>query len=124
MSQKNYTLKKRKGKHLTERERYAIETLLKEKMSPFDIAKRLGRHVRTIEREIQRGRVRLLNSDLSYRKEYCADAGQRVYEENSKNKGPGLKIGKDHKLAKPCPSRKAGGLLTQTGGKRIYEYRM
>ena len=100
MSQKNYTLKKRKGKHLTERERYAIETLLKEKMSPFDIAKRLGRHVRTIEREIQRGRVRLLNSDLSYRKEYCADAGQRVYEENSKNKGPGLKIGKDHKLAK------------------------
>ena len=100
MSQKNYTVNSRKNKHLTERERYKIETLLKEKMSPFDIAKRLGRHVRTIEREIKRGTVRLLNSDLNYRKEYCADAGQRVYEENSKNKGPGLKIGKDHKLAK------------------------
>jgi IS30 family transposase len=100
MSRNNYTLKQRKNKHLTERERYTIETLLKEKMSPLEISKRLGRHVRTIEREIQKGTVRLLNSDLSYRKEYCADAGQRVYEENSKNKGPGLKIGKDHKLAK------------------------
>ena len=100
MSRNNYILKQRKNKHLTERERYTIETLLKEKMSPLEIAKRLGRHVRTIEREIQKGTVRLLNSDLSYRKEYCADAGQRVYEENAKNKGPGLKIGKDHKLAK------------------------
>lgn len=41
----------------------------------------------------------LLNSDLSYRKEYCADAVQRKYNENAKNKGPHLKIGKDHKLA-------------------------
>ena len=69
-------------------------------MSPLEIAKRLGRHVRTIEREIQKGTVRLFNSDLSYRKEYCADASQRVYEENSKNKGPSLKIGKGNKLAK------------------------
>ena len=100
MSQQNYTVKRRKNKHLTIRERYKIEVLLKEKMSPFDIAKRLERHVRTIEREIKRGTVRLLNSDLSYREEYCADAAQRIYDENSKNKGPGLKIGKDHKLAK------------------------
>lgn len=100
MSQQNYTAKHRKGKHLTERERYKIEILLKEKMSSFDISKRLGRHVRTIEREIKRGTVCLLNSDLSYREEYCADAAQRMYDENAKNKGPGLKIGKDHKLAK------------------------
>ena len=81
MSQQNYILKQRKNKHLTERERYKIEILLKEKLSPFYIAKRLGRHVRTIEREIRRGAVYLLNSDLSYRKEYCADAGQRIYDE-------------------------------------------
>lgn len=100
MSQMNYTLKNRKNKHLTERERYKIEVLLKEKMTILHIAKRLGRHKRTIEREIKRGTVRLLNSDLSYREEYCADTAQRIYDENSRNKGPGLKIGKDHKLAK------------------------
>lgn len=100
MSQENCTTKERKHKHLTERERYRIEILLKEKMNPLEIAKRLGRHKRTIEREIKKGTVQLLNSDLSCRKEYCADTGQRVYEDNSKNKGPGLKIGNDHKLAK------------------------
>lgn len=100
MSQENYILKQRKNKHLTERERYKIEVLLKENMTVLYIAKRLGRHKRTIEREIKRGTVRLLNSDLSHREEYCADAAQRIYDENSKNKGPNLKIGKDHKLAK------------------------
>ncbi len=100
MSQKNYTVKSRKNKHLTERERYRIEVLLKENMTVLYIAKRLGRHKRTIEREIKRGTVRLLSSDLSYREEYCADVAQRICDENSKNKGPNLKIGKDHKLAK------------------------
>lgn len=40
-----------------------------------------------------------LNTDLTERKEYCADVGQRKYVENAVNKGPGLKIGNDHKLA-------------------------
>jgi len=69
-------------------------------MTVLYIAKSLGRHKRTIEREIKKGTVRLLNSDLSFREEYCADAAQRLYDENAKNKGPGLKIGRDHKLAK------------------------
>jgi IS30 family transposase len=90
----------RKFKHLTEKDRYKIEILLKEKLKPFEIAQRMGKGIRTIEREIAKGTVRLINSDLTYKKEYCADAGQRVYEENAKNKGPGLKIGKDHKLVK------------------------
>ena len=60
----------------------------------------MGKGTRTIEREKAKGKVRLLNHDLTYREEYCADAGQRIYEENARNKGPGLKIGKDHKLAK------------------------
>jgi len=100
MSQDNSTTKLTKYKHLTERNRYKIEILLKEKLKPLEIAQRMKKGIRTIEREIAKGTVRLLNSDLSYRKEYCADAGQRVYETNSKNKGPGLKIGKDHKLVK------------------------
>jgi IS30 family transposase len=60
----------------------------------------MGKGTRTIEREIAKGKVRLLNYDLTYKEEYCADAGQRIYEENGRNKGPGLKIGKDHKLVK------------------------
>lgn len=100
MSLLNCNLKSRKNKHLNERERYKIEILLKEKMKTSDIAKRLGRSTRTIQREVKRGTVILLNSDLTYRKEYCADAAQNDYRERSKNKGPGLKIGKDHKLAK------------------------
>jgi len=100
MSQENYTTMSRKNKHLNYRERYTIEILLKEKMAVSEISKRLGRHKRTIEREIAKGTVWLLNSDLSYRQEYCADTGQMVYDRNSRNKGPGLKIGKDHKLAK------------------------
>jgi IS30 family transposase len=100
MSQYNNTLESRKNKHLTEKERYRIEILLKEGLKPFEIAQRMEKGIRTIEREIARGTIRFLNHDLSYRKEYCADVGQRIYEENGRNKGPGLKIGKDHKLAK------------------------
>jgi len=100
MSQYNNTVESRKNKHLNEKERYRIEILLKEGFKPYEIARRMDRGIRTIEREIARGSVWLLNHDLTYRKEYCADVGQRIYEENSKNKGPGLKIGKDHKLAK------------------------
>lgn len=100
MSQDNNTTKTRRNKHLTLKERYTIEILLKEGLKPVEIADRLGRHKRTIEREIAKGTIRLLNSDLTYREEYCADVGQRVYEENGRNKGPGLKIGNDHKLAK------------------------
>lgn len=99
MSQQHYIVTQRKNKHLTERERYKIEVLLKEKMETFKIAKRLGRHKRTIEREIKRGTVQLLNSDLTYREEYCADTAQMIYDERAKNKGPDIKIGKDHKLA-------------------------
>lgn len=100
MSQVNNTTKSKKYKHLTERERYQIEILLKEKLKPYEIAQRLDKGVRTIEREIAKGKVRLLNYDLTYREAYCADAGQRIYKKNGRNKGPGLKIGKDHKLVK------------------------
>jgi len=49
--------------------------------------------------------VRLLRSDLTYKEEYCADVGQNEYLNNAQNKGPGLKIGHDHKLAKHIEER-------------------
>lgn len=99
MSQCNCTTKSRSFKHLTERQRYQIEILLKEKKEPKEIARVLGKHKRTIEREMARGTVRMLNSDLTYKDRYCADRAQHVYLENAQNKGAGLKIGRDHKLA-------------------------
>jgi len=99
MSQEDHTTKSFSFKHITERERYTIELLLKKKVSTIEISVLLGRHRRTVEREIIRGTVRMLNTHYEYENVYCADAGQRVYLANASNKGPGLKIGYDHKLA-------------------------
>lgn len=99
-SKDNNTLKSRKNKYLNEKERYKIEALKKAKLTNVEIARQIGRSERTIRREIKRGTIELLNSDLTKRKEYCADVAQRKYIENRKNKGADLKIGNDHKLAK------------------------
>ena len=86
------------GKHLTETERYKLETMLKDGVSPCQIAVRLSKHFTTIYKEIQKGTVTLLNSDLTYRKEYCADAAQRITKERQSGKGRDLKIGNDYEL--------------------------
>lgn len=100
MSRENDITKIRRFKHLTERDRYTIEVLLKEGLKPYEIASRIDKSSRTVEREISRGKVTLLNSNLTERQEYCADVGQRIYEAYGRNKGPSLKIGKGHKLVK------------------------
>ena len=99
MSQLNDTTYTRVIKHLTERNRYTIEDLLKERYSTKQIANRLNKSVRTIQREIKRGKIRQQNSDLTFRDEYLADYGQLKYYEASRNKGPELKIGRDIKLS-------------------------
>lgn len=100
MSLSNNSTNKRSFKHLSEKERYQIEILLKDKKKAKEIASIMGRNRRTIEREILRGSVSLLNSDLIHSERYCADVGQGKYEEASSNKGAGLNIGHDHKLAR------------------------
>lgn len=100
MSLSNCITENRKGKHLKESEKYKIEALVKENMPSYEIAKRLGRDRRTIERELRRGRIELVDSEWIYKEMYCADVAQRRYEEAARNKGPTLKIGYDHKLAK------------------------
>lgn len=98
-SKNNNILKSKKNKYLKLKDRYEIEALKKAGLKNSEIAKQIGKSDRTIRREIKRGTIKLLNTDLTYRYEYCADVAQRKYEENASNKGPGLKIGKDHKLA-------------------------
>lgn len=83
------------SKYITETERYKIETMLEDKINPKEIADRLGKHFTTIYREIKRGTVTLIDSNLKEYKKYCADVGQRKQEEKGHNKGIELKIGND-----------------------------
>ena len=99
MGNNNHSTGKKHFKQLSERERYTIEALLKAKHAPKEIAFQLGRDRRTIEREIKRGNVIQRNTHWCDGLMYLADAGQRNAELNASNKGRGLKIGHDHKLA-------------------------
>ncbi len=95
----NWVGVKHMGKYLTETERYRLETMLKDKVPVMQIAERLGKHFTTIYKEIQKGTTELLNSDLTYRKEYCADIAQRITTDRGHNKGIPIKLGSNHKLA-------------------------
>lgn len=74
--------------------------MLKAGHKPEEIGKLLGgRSKRTIQREIALGKVKLLNSDLTYRTEYSADAAQNKRNFNNSTKGPKLKLGSNIKIA-------------------------
>lgn len=98
MERLNNNTKRRKGKHLNYEERIKIEALSKAGMKSERIAKEIGCTGRTIRRELEKGKVELLNSDLTTRIEYSADIGQQKHDYASTNKGPMLKIGNDYEL--------------------------
>lgn len=99
MSHLNDTTKNRKGKHLNYEDRLKIEALSKAGIKPKEIGQLVGgRSERTIYRELKRGMVELLNSDLTARKEYSADAAQKKHDYNSTAKGAELKIANDYEL--------------------------
>lgn len=98
MCPSNDTINERKNKHLNEKERYQIEGYLKDEKKAWQIAELLGRSERTIQREIKRGTVTLLDSHLREYELYCADTAQRKYYEKAANKGRNYKIGNDHEF--------------------------
>lgn len=87
------------GNYITERQRYEIELLLKEKYSKPRIAEALGIKYNTLYKEIARGTVEQMDSLLAVHKVYKADYAQMVYEQSTSNRGRNLKIGADHQLA-------------------------
>ncbi len=89
----------RKGKHLTREERIVIERMSRGGCPPRDIAAVLGRHRRTIERELKRGRVKHLDYELRDIHVYSSDRAQDVYNMNATAKGADLKLGLNHELA-------------------------
>lgn len=81
--------------YFTDYERVKIETLLSNKVKPKEIARQLGRHYTSVYREIKRGTVIMIDTNLKPYKKYCADVGQRKMIEAGRNKGASLKIGND-----------------------------
>jgi len=100
MKPKDCISKKRKYVHLRESDRYKIEVLLEGKKKVEEIAVILGRDRSTIYREIKRGTVRRLQSDLSEKNQYRANVAQNDYVKQGRNKERSLKIGKDRRLEK------------------------
>jgi len=101
MGQGNSNTKERKWEQLKEKDRYKIEALSRQGLTPAEIGEILKpkRVRRTIEREIKQGLTIQRNSDLTERLVNLADIGQRKHDEKAANKGRGLKIGHDYKLA-------------------------
>ena len=78
--------KKRKYKHLNEHERCKIEALISIKKSVSEIVVILRRDASTIYRELKRGAVLRLQSDLTEKEQYRAKVGQDYYVRQGKNK--------------------------------------
>jgi len=90
--QSKSTTSARSFKHLSPYERGQIYVLLKEGRTQNDIAKVLGRSVSTICREIKKGTVKQLNSNLTTYTAYFPETGQAVYEKNRSHCGAKSKM--------------------------------
>jgi len=99
MSQLNFNMNNRKGKHLTYEERIKLGTLYKLGVTTAYITEQIGgRFERTIRREVAKGMVQQLNFDLTTRMQYSTEIGQSEHDKLATAKGPTLKIGKEFKL--------------------------
>jgi len=91
--------KNAKYKHLSERDRYLLEGYLTSGLGPGEIAKKLNSHISTIYREVKRGRVKRINSELEEYWAYRANAAQLNYETKVTNRRHSLKIERYKELA-------------------------
>ena len=95
MEPRHCSSKQQKYTHLKESERYKIEALLAGGKSADEIAVILRRDRSTVYREIGRGTVSRLQSDLTEKAAYRAQVAEADYERRGRNKERSLKIGKD-----------------------------
>lgn len=116
MSQIYCTKKRKPGQHLRYRDRQLLEWIYnrnrkkakKDRMSQRQLAKKLGISPSTMSRELKRGMVKQLDSELFYYRTYSADVAQQDYDYKAGNKGPKMKIGRDYELAKHIENRLLG----------------
>lgn len=86
--------------HIKWKDRLRIEKMLKEKKGKSEIARTLRVDYTTIMREIKRGMTVQRDTNLVEREVYCAETAERKYQENLRAKGPNIKLGNDHELAR------------------------
>jgi transposase, IS30 family len=98
MEQNNFTTKFKKYTHLSERLRYKMEALLESGMAIKQIALVLGYDRSTIHREVRRGTIKRIQTDLTEKKKYRANVAQADYSKRCPNRERSLKIGKDRLL--------------------------
>jgi IS30 family transposase len=99
MEQVDYTTRLGKYKHLTERDRYRLEGYLESGLTVKRIAQKLNSHISTIYREIKRGQVKKLKTDLAEYWSYRANTAHADYKEKVTNRAHPLKIEKYDELA-------------------------
>ncbi len=99
MEQINYTTRRGKYKHLSERDRYRLEGYLETGLTVKQAAGKLNSHLSTIYREIKRGQVKRINSDLTEYWAYRANTAHNDYERKVTNRAHQLKIEKYKELA-------------------------
>jgi len=94
MEQIDYTAKSGKYKHLTERDRYRLEGYLETGLTVKRVAQKLNSHISTVYREIKRGQVKRIKSDLTEYQVYRANTAHSDYERKVTNRAHSLKIEK------------------------------
>ena len=99
MEQVNYTTRSGRYKHLNERDRYRLEGYLETGLNPKQIARKLNCHISTLYREVKRGQVKRIHSELTEYWAYRANTAQADYEEKVTNRAHTLKIEKYEELA-------------------------
>lgn len=98
MEQIDYTAKSGKYKHLNERDRYRLEGYLESGLNAKEVAQKLDRHISTIYREINRGQVKRIKSDLTEYWAYRAHTAHKDYENKVTHRAHPLKIEKYNDL--------------------------
>ena len=113
----NCSTKRDKYKHLSERERYRLEGYLESRMSVGMIAAKLNSHISTVYREIKRGQVKRISTELTEYYAYRANAAHNDYERKVTKRKHALKIEKHKELVgyiqeKICKDRYSPDVVT------------
>ena len=109
MGQLHDIRKRKKGKHLNFQDRQLIEYLVRnaypKKVSVSKLVDKIGSSESTIRRELKRGKVIQLSTELIEYKSYSAEIAQNDYDFHASNKGPDLKIANDYEFVKYVEKR-------------------
>ncbi len=119
MSQLHCIKKRKPGQHLTYEDRKHLEYVnnhnlrksKKNRMTQKQMAEYLGFSEATLSRELRRGKTAQLDSELVEYECYSAYVAQCKIQSTWENKGPDLKVGKDHVLANEIESMLIGEKL-------------